>query len=119
MPIFNSFQSRTRVTLARIQEKNYSYIAENTRIQLRQAIEQAFLNMTTAFGRYKILTEQVTAFEESFHAAEIRFNLGAINSVEYMIIKNNLDRANINLIIARYEYLLRTKVLDFYQGNLK
>jgi outer membrane protein len=39
--------------------------------------------------------------------------------VEYLIVKNNMDRARVNLTIARYEYLLRTKVLDFYQGNLK
>ena len=119
VPIFSSFQTRTNVKLARLEEKRNNYIAENTRVQLHQAIEQAFLNMTTAWDRYKILGEQVTAFEESFRAAEIRFNLGALNSVEYLIVKNNLDRATINLNIARYEYLLRTKVLDFYQGRLK
>jgi outer membrane protein len=119
VPIFSSFQTKTNVKLARLEEKRNTYVAENTRIQLRQAIEQAFLNMTSAWDKYKILGEQVTAFEESFRGAEIRFNLGALNSVEYLIVKNNLDRATINLTIARYEYLLRTKVLDFYQGNLK
>ncbi|MFZ1368895.1 MAG: TolC family protein [Ferruginibacter sp.] len=119
VPIFSSFQTRSNIKLARIEEKRNSYVAENTRVQLRQAIEEAHLNMTTAWDRYTILTEQVTAFAESFRAAEIRFNLGALNSVEYLIVKNNLDRANINLTIARYEYLLRTKVLDFYQGKLK
>jgi outer membrane protein len=119
VPIFSAFQTRTNVRLARIEEKKYSYLAENTRVQLRQAIEQAHLNMTTAYEKYNITAEQVTAFEESFRAAEIKFNLGAINSVEYLIVKNNLDKARVNLTIARYEYLLRTKVLDFYQGNLK
>jgi outer membrane protein len=119
VPIFSSFKTRTNVRLARLEEKRNSYIAENTKIQLRQAIEQAVLNMTTAWDRYKVLQEQVAAFEESFRAAEIRFNLGALNSVEYLIIKNNLDRANINLAVAKYEYLLRTKVLDFYQGKLQ
>ncbi|MEO6405194.1 MAG: TolC family protein [Ferruginibacter sp.] len=119
VPIFSSFQTRTNVRLARVEEKRVSYIAENTKIQLRQAIEQAHLNMTTAYEKYNITAEQVKAFEESFHAAEIKFNLGAINSVEYLIVKNNLDRATQNLTIARYEYLLRTKVLDFYQGSLK
>jgi len=119
VPIFSAFQSRTNVRLARIEEKRNTYVAENTRIRLRQAIELAHLNMTTAYERYKIVSEQVTAFQESFRAAEIRFNLGALNSVDYLIIKNNFDRATVNLTIARYEYLLRTKVLDFYQGNLR
>lgn len=119
VPIFSSFKTKTNVKLARLEEKRNSYIAENTRLQLRQTIEQAHLNMTTAFEKYKILSEQVLAFGESFRATEIRFNLGALNSVEYLIVKNNLDRTNINLTIARYEYLLRIKVLDFYQGKLK
>ena len=119
IPIFNSFQSKGKIALARVQEKNASFVADNTKIQLQQAIEQAYLNMTTSFEKYKLLKEQVSAFDESFRAAEIRFDLGALNSVDYLIIKNNLDRANVNLTIARYEYLLRTKVLDFYQGNLK
>ncbi len=119
VPIFNGLQARNRIALAKVQEKNTNYIAENTRIQLQQAIEQAYLNMSTAFDKYKLLGDQVKAFEESFRAAEIKFNLGAINSVDYLIVKNNLDRANVNFTIAQYEYLLRTKVLDFYQGILK
>ena len=119
VPIFSSFKTKTNVKLAKLEEKRNSYVAENTRIQLYQAIEQAHLNMTTAYDKYMILSEQVLSFGESFRAAEIRFNLGALNSVDYLIVKNNLDRSTINLTIARYEYLLRTKVLDFYQGKLK
>ena len=119
IPIFSSFQTRSKVKLARIEEKRTGYVAENTRIQLRQAIEQSFLNMTSAYEKYNAVKDQVAAYEESFRAAEIRFNLGALNSVEYLIVKNNLDRATVNLTIARYEYLLRARVLDFYQGKLK
>jgi outer membrane protein len=73
--------------------------------------------MTAAKNRYQALVEQVTAYAESFRAAEVRFNAGASTSVDYLIAKNNLDRANVNLIIARYDYVLRTKILDYYQGK--
>ncbi len=119
IPVFSSMQTRTNIKLAKLEEKRIGYIAENTRLQLKQSIEQAHLDMSTAFEKYNAINDQVAAYEESFRAVEIRFNLGAVNSVEYIIIKNNLDRANINLTVARYEYLLRTKVLDFYQGELK
>jgi outer membrane protein len=119
VPVFSSFQTRSKIALAKVDEKNTKYIADNTKIQLQQSIEQAYLNTTTAFGKYDLLNNQVKAFQESFRAAEIKFNLGAVNSVDYLIVKNNLDRSSINFTIARYEYLLRTKVLDFYQGNLK
>ncbi|MBC7828469.1 MAG: TolC family protein [Chitinophagaceae bacterium] len=117
IPLFNALQARSRVKLAQINQKNFEYIEQTTKTQLSQAIEQAYFNMTAAQDRYKVLTDQVNAFKESFRSAEIRFNEGAITSVDYIIAKNNLDRANLNLISARYDYVLRTKILDYYQSK--
>ena len=117
IPILNGFRTRTQVALAKIDLKNATYIAQNTQIQLKQFIEQDYFNMTAALSRYQALMEQVSALTESFRAAEIRFNAGVGTSVDYFTTKNNLDRANANLIIARYDYVLRTKILDYYQAR--
>ncbi|HEV7781892.1 MAG TPA: TolC family protein [Chitinophagaceae bacterium] len=117
IPIFNSFQARNRIKLAAINLKNTEVIASTTKTQLQQFIGQAHINMTTAWERYKLLLDQVNWFEESFRAAEIRFNAGVGNSIDYLTAKNNLDRANTNLITAKYDYVLRTKILDYYQGK--
>ena len=82
------------------------------------SIDRAYANLHSAADRYNVLLEQVTAYNESFNAAEIRFNNGVGTSVDYLIAKNNLDRANIDLITTKYDYVLRTKILDFYQGKL-
>ncbi|HZW70222.1 MAG TPA: TolC family protein, partial [Hanamia sp.] len=87
------------------------------RIQLQQAIERAFVNLTSAEDKYKLLLQQETAFEESFRTAEVRFNAGAITSVDYLIAKNNLNRAQNNLITSKYDFVLRAKVLDYYSGK--
>ncbi|HET9056249.1 MAG TPA: TolC family protein [Chitinophagaceae bacterium] len=118
VPIANNFRVRNQVALAKINYKNAKLVADNTRIELQQNIEQAYQNMRAAYNRYKILIQQVAAYEESFRAADVRFNNGVINSVEYLQVKNNLDKARINLTQAKYEYVLRTKVLDFYQSKL-
>lgn len=116
IPIFNSFFQRNRVKLAKLDLKNAEYVAKTTKTQLQQAIEQAYTNMVSASDTYKILLEQVNAYGESFRVAEIRFNAGLGTSIDYLIAKNNLDRANINLINAKYDYVLRTKILDYYKG---
>ena len=116
IPIFNSFFQRNQIKLAKLVLKNNELVAKTTRTQLQQNIEQSYVNMTTASDRYKTLVEQVNAFTESFRAAEIRFNAGVGNSIDYLTAKNNLDRANINLINAQYDYVLRTKILDYYKG---
>jgi outer membrane protein len=118
IPIFNNFKTRTAVQLAKNDEKNYKLIAENIKLQLRQGIERGYVNINAVYKRYQALKEQADAYAESFRIASIRFENGVINSPEYLIAKNNLDRVNANIIIARYEYLLRKKILDFYMGQL-
>jgi len=117
IPILNGFRTRTQVTLAKISLKNASYIAENTQIQLKQAIERDHLNLEAALSRYHALIEQTNALTESFRAAEIRFNSGVGTSIDYLTVKTILDRANANLIISRYDFVLRTKILDYYLGK--
>jgi len=116
IPIFNSFQQRNRIKFAKIDLKNNVLIEKTAKTQLQRSVEQAYINMTAAFDRHKILLGQVDALTESFRAAEIRFNSGVGNSYDYLLVKNSLDRATINLINAKYDYVLRTKVLDFYKG---
>ena len=117
VPIFNNLQARNRIKLAKITYQNTQLDAQNTNYQLRQNIEQAWLNMNAAYKRYAALQEQLKNFEESFRAATVRFESGVINAVEFLLVKNNFDRSTINLIQARYEYTFRTKLLDFYQGK--
>ena len=74
------------------------------------------MNATTSYEKYQVLTRQLTNFEEAFRAAEVRFNNGVINTTEYLISKNNVDRARTTLAQSKYEYSFRTRVLDYYQG---
>lgn len=115
IPIFNSLQARNRVKQAQLTLKNTELVAATTKTQLQQNIEQAYINMSSASDRYKTLLEQVSAYTESFRIAEVRFNSGLGTPIDYLTAKNNLDRANINLINSKYDYVLRTKILDYYQ----
>ena len=117
IPIFNRLLQRNRVKLADILLKNSKLEEENTKVQLRQNIEQAHLNMTNAYDRYKVLLDQVAAYTESFNAAEVRYNAGVGISIDYLTAKDRLDRANINLISAKYDFVLRKKILDYYNGK--
>ena len=117
IPVFNAFRQRNKIRLAELSLKNSQAVASTAKTQLQQAIEQAYINMTSASDRYKTLLQQAEAFKESFKAAESRFTNGVGTTTDYLIAKNNLDRTNINIINARYDFLLRTKVLDYYQGK--
>jgi outer membrane protein len=74
--------------------------------------------MISAYKQYKSYIDQAAAYAESFRTTEIRFNEGVVNSDVYVLAKNNTDRANTSLAQAKYTYIFRTKVLDYYQGKL-
>lgn len=116
VPIFNNLQARNNIKLARLDLKDAEQNDKAVKTQLQQNIEAAAVNMNAAFDRYKKLQDRVNALQRSYQAAEARFNVGQWNSVEYLTVKNNLDRANIDLIGGKYEYLLRVKIYNYYQG---
>lgn len=117
IPIFNRSQVRNQVKLAKIDLKNNELVEQNTKTVLQQSIERAYVNLMNTSDKYKILSDQVNSFTESFNAAEAKFNAGAITSVDYLIAKNNLDKTNTNLITSKYDFVLRAKILDYYQGK--
>jgi outer membrane protein len=117
IPLFNASRVRNQVKLATLEYKNNELIELHTKTQLQQSVEQAYVNLTSALEKYKLLQDQVSAFAESYRIAEIRFNSGVITSVDYLFKKNNFNRAQSNLIIAKYDYVLREKILDYYGGK--
>jgi outer membrane protein len=118
IPIFTNRIRYNNVSKAKIDLLGYQNIEDNTKIQLKQNVEQAYYNMMAAYKRYQALTEQVNAYTESFRIYKLRFDSGVLTSVDYIIAKNNLDAANLNLISARYDYYIDSKILDYYQGKL-
>ncbi len=118
IPVFNSLRTRNQVRLAKIELKNADLAEETIMQQLKQAVDLAWFNMSTAKDRLQVLDRQVTAFRESFKAADVRFTAGSGTVIDYTIAKNNLDRSVINLINAQYDAIIRSKVLDYYQGKL-
>ena len=117
VPIFQGYQSRNRITTAKITQQNAELTALNTRLTLRQQIETAYTTMRAGANRYRATQLQVASLEKAFQVADSRFNAGAINATDYTIAKTNLDRARASLVQSKYDYVFRTKILDYYQNK--
>jgi outer membrane protein len=117
IPIFNRYQGRTQVKNSQIQVENNELQLQSTKNVLRKDIEQAYTNALASYKRYIANQKAVVSSTEAFRYTEEKFNVGMINSVEYNQTKNNLTTAQSNLLQAKYEYIFRTKILDFYNGQ--
>lgn len=117
IPIFNRFQSRTNVGNAKIAFQNAELNAQIVRNRLRQTIEQSHNDVKAAFQRYYAAKNQLGAREEAFRSAEQRFNVGMMNSVDFILAQNNLNRSRSELLQSKFDYIFKTKILDFYQNK--
>ncbi|MFW5761339.1 MAG: TolC family protein [Cyclobacteriaceae bacterium] len=117
IPIFNNLNVRSNVQRAQIQRDRSHIVYERTLNQLRQTIELAYNDALAASETYNSAQQQVKALEETFRAIEKRYNAGAVNYVDLQLASNNLFQARTQLLQAKYDYIFRIKVLDFYLGN--
>ena len=116
IPIFNKLQIRTGVNNAKLGVQDARYQLEQEKLNLRKEIQQAYTDAVAAFKKYQSSTYAVESYKETFRYTEEKFNVGMVNSVDYNVAKTDYLRAQSNLLQAKYEYILRMKILDFYRG---
>jgi len=117
MPILNGWRTDAAISKAKIAIQSAQYTLQTTKNSLFQSIQQAYADATAARNKYKSSQKSVDAMKESFKYSEQRYNVGLVNSVDYDDAKNKLAEAESNLLQAKYEFVFRLKILDFYMGK--
>ncbi len=116
IPIFNRFQVRNQVRSARIGIQNQQLVLDNTKKTLYKEIQTAFLNATAAQEKYRSSARAVLASAESFKYVQERYEIGKSTVFEFNEAKTKLVQSQSEQIQAKYDYIFRTKILDFYNG---
>ncbi|MHC1705442.1 MAG: TolC family protein [Tenuifilaceae bacterium] len=116
IPIFQNLSGHTRISKAKIDVLDAKFALQETDKNLLKSIQQAYADARAEFDRYNAMKESETSFREVYEANNEKFNLGMINSVDYGIARNNHIKAQGDLLHAKYSYLLKLKILDFYRG---
>lgn len=114
IPIFNNFNARSNLQRAMISHEQARIAAREIDNALRQNVETSYNNALAAAKSYNASLRQVKAREEAYRMAQQRFDIGAANYVEYQVAENDLFQARSDLSRAKYDFIFRKKVLDFY-----
>ncbi len=117
IPVFNGWRTRNNMQKAVIANKQAEITAKQVRNQLRQNIETAHNNAAAALKSFQASDRQVQALTRTLEDVENRYNLGVANFVDFQIARSNLVRATSDLTRAKYDYIFRLEILDFYQGK--
>ena len=84
---------------------------------MQKNIQQAYADASAGLKKYNATMKAVEAMEESFKYTQQKFDVGMFNTNDYNDAKNKLIKAQSDLLQAKYEFVFKTKVLDFYQGK--
>jgi outer membrane protein len=117
IPIFNGYQVTTNMRKARILKETADLNLESQKLELRKNVEQAYADALAAYQTYLSRKKSVEAFGESFKYTEEKLNVGLVNAVDYNVSKIQLSNAESDLASAKYDYIFKVKILDFYLGR--
>jgi len=117
VPIFNGWSTRSNISRSRINVEQSRLNNEITRKNLYKSVQQAVTDVASSYKKFIASQRSVDALEEGFNYNQQRLDLGMINTYDYLLSKNNLLNAQASLLQAKYDYIFKIKVLDFYQGK--
>ncbi|MDR0750280.1 MAG: TolC family protein [Tannerellaceae bacterium] len=116
IPVFNRFETRNKVRLARLDMQDRQLMLEDIKKTLYKEIQTAHKNAVAAHEKYKASNDAVKFTSESFRHAQLRYEQAKLTPFEYDEVKTRLLQSQSEQIQAKYDYILRTKILDFYNG---
>lgn len=117
IPIFNRFQVKTQIANARINIENSELELQSTKNDLYRSIQQAYVDATGALKKYNSSEKALISMEESFKYTEKKFEVGLVNTVDYNTSKNQLTMTQSELLQSKYDFIFKTKILNFYKGE--
>ncbi|HEY9124415.1 MAG TPA: TolC family protein, partial [Bacteroidales bacterium] len=117
IPIFQNRQVHSSVAIAKIGTTKASLNETDVKNQLRKSIEQACVNLKSAYVKYQASLEKFNSAQEAYNVAQEKFSLGSLSSVDFLIQKTNLITAESDLLQSKYNLVFSKKILDFYLGK--
>jgi outer membrane protein len=117
IPIFSKFRNQTALTKSKIQKDNAELELDKAKLDLEASVQRAYTDAQAALRSYQASTASVEARELSFSNAQERYAIGALNSFELEQSRLALINAKALLINAKYDFIFKTQVLDFFLGK--
>lgn len=116
IPIFDKSATKIGVQRAQVQKEIAEYTLEDEQTKLRATVERAYIDAKTSLKTFEAAKKSVEAQNEAFRTAQERYNLGVLTSYDFDQVRNQLVNAQSSFIRAKYNFIFRSKFLEFYYG---
>ena len=117
IPIFSRFQNKTNVAKSKIQEDNSKLRLQQAKIDLESNIQRAYTDAQAGLKAYLAAKKSFESQTLAFNNSKERFDIGVLTNFDLEQARVQLINAESSLINAKYDFVFKTKVLDFYMGK--
>ncbi len=117
IPIFSRFQNKTAVAKSKIRESNSKLSLDQAKLDLESNIQRAYTDAQAALKAYIAAKRSLESQELAFENSKERYDIGSMTSFDLEQSRVQLINSQASLINAKYDFVFKTKVLDFYMGK--
>lgn len=117
VPIFSNRQLRTNWENQKLALENIKLTQQQHNITLQTNVYQAYSSSVSAMQKFNATSKAYDIDVYAFDLAKKRYEIGVLSTIDYITTQTNMFRAKIDQLSARYDYVFRMKILEFYKGQ--
>ncbi len=117
IPLFNGLTARKNIKRRKIALQDAEYSLRSMQKQVNKEVNQAYIDMTTAMEKYKSTHSYLASSQKAYELIESKYNVGATSILDYNTALNNFVDASTKHTQAKYEYIFKSKIIEFYLGQ--
>lgn len=116
VPVFNGFSVRNNVERNKVSLEKSKIALEQQELDLERNVYTAFTDAKGALKSYESAIEALDSRSQSYDYAKDKFEVGLMNAFELSQSQTLLANAQSEVIRTKYDYIFKTKILEFYFG---
>lgn len=117
IPIFNNYSGKASVERAKIGLLNSKIETDLVKQNLKTDVQNAIASARASRKSLEAAEASAVAARIALRNADRLSEIGSINNFEYLSARNRNDSAELNLLIARYDYFFKVKIIEYYMGR--
>lgn len=114
VPIFDGFSTRNSVRRARLNTESARLQVDDSRQNLYKAITQAHTQAVGAVRQRAAAEDALASAREAYNAMTVKYENGRANATELASAKSDYTNAMADAVHAKYQLILRSRILQFY-----
>lgn len=117
IPIFNRRATRNKINGAKVSYQSQQLAVIQAELSLRKEIEQAWYNADAAYSKYRSAEVALASAKVAFRYEQQKADAGRSTIFDFNDAKTRMQKAESELVQSKYEFVFRSKILDYYRGK--